>query len=51
MLGREAKIPTSYLSKVSKEGADFVNKVIVVLLRCCKEPLVKDWAIMALVKS
>lgn len=27
MLGREAKIPKSYESKISKEGADFINRV------------------------
>ena len=27
MLGREAKIPANFQSKITKEGVDFVNKV------------------------
>ena len=46
MLGREAKIPASYMSKISKEGADFINKVRITLFRCYKEPRGKDWGTM-----
>ena len=28
MLGREAKIPICYASRISKEGADFVNRML-----------------------
>lgn len=38
MLGREAKIPTSFQSKISKEGVDFVNKVIEMILSFFREP-------------
>ena len=36
MLGREAKIPVSYTSKISKEGVDFVNKVTNARFSCCR---------------
>ena len=41
MLGREAKIPASYSSKISKEGIDFVNKVELNLFSYCRERLGK----------
>lgn len=34
MLGREAKIPKSYESKMSKEGVDFVNRVLLIGVSC-----------------
>jgi hypothetical protein len=37
MLGREAKIPASFQSKISKEGIDFVNKVARMILSFFKE--------------
>jgi hypothetical protein len=37
MLGREAKLPTIFHSKISKEGVDFVNKVILMILSFFKE--------------
>ena len=43
MLGREAKVPANFTSRISKEGVDFVNKVKQNLFRCYKEQLERDW--------
>ena len=43
MLGREAKIPMVSMPKISKEGADFINRVNnIFYFSCFKEPLGKD---------
>jgi len=41
MLGREAKIPSSFQSKISKEGIDFINKVEFILFSFFSELLEK----------
>jgi len=50
MLGREAKIPANFSSKISKEGVDFVNKVPYIRFSYCKEPLESVLATTALAK-
>jgi serum/glucocorticoid-regulated kinase 2 len=42
MLGREAKVPANFTSKISREGVDFVNKVQQNIFRCYKEQLERD---------
>lgn len=36
MMAKEAKIPSIYLSRISKEGADFINKVKNNLFSYCR---------------
>jgi serine/threonine protein kinase len=36
MLGREAKVPTNFTGRISKEGTDFINRVGIRIFSCCK---------------
>ena len=46
MLGRVAKIPSDFHQNISKEGVDFVNKVLNARFSYCKEPAENDWGTM-----
>jgi hypothetical protein len=45
MLAKEAKIPEGYAGRISKDGADFINKVRVGRRSCCRGWLGSGWAI------
>lgn len=51
MLGREAKVPTNFAGKISKEGADFINRVSLRVFSCFRGQPGSGWATTEYPKS
>ena len=51
MLGREAKVPTNFTGRISKEGADFINRVSLRVFSCFRGRPGSGWATTEYPKS